>query len=263
MSREEERIYLIKYLINENKQYKDIVIPNEEYEQKQLLRSLFNVRPPHPISAEFLGVQDTYLQNEIEEKGIVDVGTFNPTKLNEKIYLWQGDITRLKVGAIVNACNSALLGCFEACHSCIDNIIHTLSGVQLRLACNEIMEKQGHLEETGVAKITKSFNLPCDYVVHTVGPIIRGKLTKNDEDLLASCYKSSLEICVGNGVKSVAFCCISTGVFHFPQDRACQIAVNTVLEFLKENNSIEKVIFNVFTEKDFYLYNQKLNSNNF
>lgn len=256
MTQEERRLYLIKELIKENSRYSDIVIPNNEVEQKALLRGLLNVRMPNDISKEFLQIQDEYLQEECKSKGITDLEDLEP--IQNDIYLWQGDITTLKCDAIVNACNCDLLGCFYPNHKCIDNAIHTFSGVQLRLACNEIMVKQGHKEETRMAKITLAFNLPCKYVIHTVGPIIRGKLTEKDCDLLKSCYISSLEIAEKNCLNSIAFCCISTGEFHFPNDKASEIAINTVKEYKEITHSKIKVIFNVFKDKDYEIYRKLL-----
>ena len=256
MTQEERRLYLITELIKENSRYSNIVIPNNEVEQKALLRGLLNVRMPNDISKEFLKIQDEYLQEECKSKGITDLEDLEPIKPD--IYLWQGDITTLKCDAIVNACNCDLLGCFYPNHKCIDNAIHTFSGVQLRLACNEIMVKQGHKEETGKAKITLAFNLPCKYVIHTVGPIVRGKLTEKDCDLLKSCYISSLEIAEKNCLNSIAFCCISTGEFHFPNDKASEIAINTVKEYKEKTHSKIKVIFNVFKDKDYEIYRKLL-----
>lgn len=258
MEQAERRIYLIKALLQEMPQYKNIQIPETEGEQWQLLRSLFNVRPPYRASADFLQVQDEYLSEEIRKRGIVDCRSLSPSKVDSRMYLWQGDITTLRCDAIVNAANSALLGCWQPCHSCIDNIIHTLSGVQLRITCNEIMQRQGHEEPTGTAKITPGYNLPCKYVLHTVGPIISGPLRKQDCELLASCYRSCLELAAANGVQSIAFCCISTGVFHFPQEQAAKIATETVARFLATNSSINQVIFNVFTDRDLGIYQQLL-----
>ncbi len=255
----EMRLYLIKYLLGENQRYINMEIPKSEQEQKNLLRSLFNVRPPHTVSDEFLKIQDEYLKAEVLSRGIVDINTLMPTAFSDKIYLWQGDITRLNADAIVNAANSALLGCFQPMHNCIDNIIHTLSGVRLRLDCNELMEKQGHEEETGEAKITPAYNLPSKYVLHTVGPIISGKLTDKDKKLLANCYNSCMEVAVKNDVKSIAFCCISTGVFCFPKEQAAEIAVKTVFEFLQNNHRDIKLIFNVFMDKDLEIYQNLLN----
>ncbi len=259
MNRHEQLLYLIRYLLNENNRFANTKIPENEEEQKQLLRALFNIRPPMPIADEFLDIQNDYLKSEIESRGIIDSATLSPTKYDNRICLWQGDITTLRVDAIVNAANSALLGCFEPLHSCIDNIVHTLSGVQLRLACNEIMKEQGHAEKTGAAKITSAYNLPSKYVLHTVGPIISGRLTDKDRRLLADCYNSCLELAVKSDVKTIAFCCISTGVFCFPQKEAAEIAVNTVSGFLQNNHSDMKVIFNVFTDKDLEIYQKKLN----
>ena len=254
---EERRIWLIRELQREMPQYQDIRIPVTEEEQWNLLRSLFNVRPPYPASQEFLKVQDEYLSELVRSRGIVDAESLPASELDPRITLWQGDITTLRCDAIVNAANSALLGCWQPCHSCIDNMIHSLSGVQLRIKCNEIIQEQGHEEETGTAKITPAYNLPCKYVLHTVGPIISGPLRKEDCDLLAGCYQSCLELAAGNNVRSVAFCCISTGVFHFPQQRAAEIAVETVRQFLETDSSIDWVIFNAFTDRDLAIY-QKL-----
>lgn len=258
MTQMEKRIYLIKELLSELPEYKDMEIPKGEEEQKRLLRSLMNIRPPHRISDEFLKVQDEYLSREVIEKGIVDGSTLPSTPVNERIVLWRGDITTLKTDAIVNAANSALRGCYVPCHSCIDNIIHSVSGIQLRLACDELMTKQGYDEPAGRAKITPAFNLPSKYVLHTVGPVVLGHLTKSHCSQLSECYKSCFELARENELKSVAFCCISTGEFHFPQEEAAKIAVNTVLNFLKNDTEIERVIFNVFKQKDYDIYKKLL-----
>lgn len=252
----ERRIYLINKLLEEDKKYSSIEIPKNVQEQEDLLRSLFNVRPPKPIDAEFLKVQDEYLAEEINKLGIVTLDEID--EIEKEIYLWQGDITRLKVGAIVNAANNKLLGCFVPLHKCIDNAIHTFSGIQLRLECNEIMQKQGHDEETGAAKITSAYNLPCDYIIHTVGPIIYKELTQEDCELLKSCYLESLKLAEEKQVESIAFCCISTGVFHFPNEKAAEIAVDTVKRYKRENNSKIKVVFNVFKNEDLKIYNRIL-----
>ena len=181
-----------------------------------------------------------------------------PGDVKDEIYLWQGDITTLRCDAIVNAANSGMTGCYVPNHRCIDNCIHSFAGVQLRLECDEIMTKQGYSEPTGQAKITNSYNLPCKYIIHTVGPIINGKLTSEDCDLLESCYKSCLELVVKNNLDSIAFCCISTGEFHFPNDKAAQIAVKTVEEFMKKETSLKKVIFNVFKDMDKEIYRKLL-----
>ena len=259
MTQDEKRIWLIKELLLEQPRYSDMKIPPDEQQQKDLLRSLFNIRMPQPVSDEFLNIQDEYLQAELKSKGITDISDIEPVRSG--IYLWRGDITTLKCGAIVNAANSRMLGCFHPCHGCIDNAIHTYSGVQLRLACAELMQEQGFEEPTGWAKITPAFNLPCEYVLHTVGPIIMGRLKKSDCELLASCYSSCLRMADNYAVKSIAFCCISTGEFHFPNERAAQIAIQTVNEYKAETQSEIEVIFNVFKETDYKIYRELLGAN--
>ena len=265
MTQNERREWLIKYLLNEPDspaEYKNIELPlqDDESAQKDLLRSLMNVRPPRPVSNEFLKIQDEYLTERNKERGITDVATLKNVPSDKRLFLWQGDITTLNADAIVNAANSALLGCFAPLHACIDNCIHTFAGVQLRLACNEIMQKQGAPEKTGSAKITPAFNLPSKYVLHTVGPIIRAAVTERDCLQLASCYTSCLNLAAQNGLESVAFCCISTGVFRFPQKLAAQTAVKTVTDWLDENknSTVKKVIFNVFFSKDLEIYREIL-----
>ena len=250
------RLYLIEYLLAERGER--IEIPNDAYNQKRLLRSLFNIRMPKETSEDFLQIQDVYLQEENRRKGITDIADLQPVQ--DDIYLWQGDITTLRCDAIVNAANSQMLGCFRPCHGCIDNAIHTFAGVQLRRNCNEIMQKQGHNEPTGQAKITPAYNLPCKYVLHTVGPIVSGRLTEEHCELLKSCYLSCLKLAEKNSCKSIAFCCISTGVFGFPQREAAQIAVDTVKRYKEENHSDIKVIFNVFKDDDYAIYNEILRS---
>ena len=256
MTQAEKREYLITELSKELPEYKSIKIPTNETEQKKLLRSLFNIRMPLPVSDGFITIQDEYLREETRIKGITNLEDLEP--IQPDIYLWQGDITTIACDAIVNAANSEMLGCFCPCHGCIDNAIHTFAGVQLRLKCAEIRNEQGHKEETGKAKLTPAYNLPCKYVLHTVGPIIRGKLTRQDCDLLASCYRSCLELAEQNGVKSVAFCCISTGEFHFPYDTAAEIAIKTVKDFKRHSHSKIKVIFNVFKDMDYEIYRELL-----
>ena len=256
MKQAEKREYLIKTLLAEQPGYKDMEIPEETGEQKRLLRSLFNVRMPGKINGDFLKVQDEYLQEVTKEKGITDLKDLTPAE--EGIYLWQGDITTLRCDAIVNAANSGMTGCYQPCHNCIDNCIHTYAGIQLRNACADIMDKQGYEEPTGQAKITPAFNLPCKYVLHTVGPIVQGQLTKEHEELLASCYRSCLELADKNGVKSIAFCCISTGVFMFPNERAVEIAVQKVRDYRTETNSSIEVIFNVWKDIDYEIYRELL-----
>ena len=256
MNQSEKRLFLIQSLLNENTEYRDMVIPTDSDGQRILLRGLMNVRRPMKISTDFLKTQDAYLQAEIAAKGITDVADLTP--IQPGLYLWQGDITTLKCDAIVNAANSGMTGCYCPNHGCIDNAIHTYAGVQLRLACTALMAKQGYPEPTGQAKITPAFNLPCKYVLHTVGPIINRRVTKEDERLLASCYRSCLKLAAENGLESVTFCCISTGEFHFPNDLAAEIAVRTVKDFLKEQTSVKKVIFNVFKDLDKAIYEKLL-----
>ena len=256
MNQAQRRRFLIRSLLKEKTEYRDLSIPAEPESQRQLLRGLMNIRAPQRIGAGFLKMQDAYLQGETAAKGITDVADLTPIQLG--LYLWQGDITTLKCDAIVNAANSGMTGCYVPNHRCIDNAIHTFAGVELRLACAELMEQQGYPEPTGRAKITPAFNLPCKYVLHTVGPIIDGRVTKGDKELLTSCYRSCLELAAENGLGSVAFCCISTGEFHFPNDLAAQIAVETVKEFLKTQTSVKKVIFNVFKDLDKAIYEKRL-----
>lgn len=267
---------LLDKLKEESASYRNLETGNAGLtEKKRVIRSLMNIRMPGNASEELLQLQDTYLQEELSEKGVVslsDIPTVreqyhNPSPFAEKISLWQGDITRLKVGAIVNAANSQMLGCFVPCHRCIDNAIHSAAGIQLRNECSDIMNQRRfrygrqYEEPTGTATLTKAYNLPCDHVIHTVGPIVYGTL--NDElcHKLRNCYKSVLKCCVENQIKSVAFCCISTGEFHFPNDRAAQIAFKTVMEFLKNNDDMERIIFNVFQDKDREIYEKILGLN--
>ena len=259
MTQTERRLFLIKEMLKEQPQYSKIEIPVGEQEQKIVLRSLFNIRMPLPVTDKFLAVQDAYLQEETRKKGVTALSDLEPVQ--KGIYLWRGDITTLQCDGIVNAANSQMLGCFCPNHGCIDNAIHTFAGVQLRLACAELMRKQGHEEETGKAKITPAFNLPCRYVIHTVGPIIRGQVTKSDKNALASCYRSCLELAEQHGVKSIAFCCISTGEFHFPNDKAAEIAVQTVKDFKSQTHSEIEVIFNVFKDIDYKIYRELLGAN--
>ena len=203
MNQEEKRLYLIKYLLSENNKYNDVEIPSNEDDQKKLLRSLFNVRLPAPIYEEFLRVQDEYLKEETRLKGITDIKDLEQTE--EGIYLWQGDITTLRCDAIVNAANSGLTGCYIPCHNCIDNIIHTYAGIQLRNECDIIITKQGHEEETGQAKITSAYNLPSKSVIHTVGTIVNGNVTSKNQEELKSCYISCLKIAAENKLDNIAF----------------------------------------------------------
>lgn len=248
--------YLLRYLLAEHKEYADIRVPNDLSEKRKLLRGLMNVRPPLPVSAEFLAVQDAYLQERLAERGITRLENLTPVRPGE--YLWQGDITTLNADAIVNAANSQMMGCFVPCHGCIDNAIHTYAGIKLRLECAKFMVAQGKEEPAGKAKITKAYNLPCRYVLHTVGPIIYGAVTKADRELLAGCYRSCLELATECGLHSVAFCCISTGEFHFPAELAAEIAIGTVREWQQQNPDKIEVIFNVFKDSDHEIYQRLL-----
>ena len=258
MTQDERRVFLIRELLKEQKRISFTGIPEDAEEQRKLLRSLMNVRMPEPISEELLKVQDEYLMERSRERGITDADDLSPVTADSRLYLWQGDITTLKCDAIVNACNSQMLGCFQPCHSCIDNFIHTYAGIQLRLKMNEIMQEQGHEEPTGKAKITAGYNLPARHILHTVGPIVQWGLTEEDKGLLADCYRSCLKLAADSGLESVAFCCISTGVFGFPQKPAAQIAVRTVKEYLDRDPRIRKVIFNVFKDEDLRIYQKFL-----
>lgn len=261
MNRLEKLQRLNKLLLEDMSEYKEQakLFSKQEDEQFRLFRSLVNVRQPKAIDKQFINLQDSFLKEDLAERGIVHLEELSP--IQEGLYLWQGDITRLQCGAIVNAANSGMTGCYQPCHACIDNCIHTYAGVQLRLACSDIMKKQGYEEPTGHAKITRAYNLPCEYVLHTVGPIIYERVTQKDEDLLASCYHSCLSLAQKNEIKSIAFCCISTGVFRFPNQRAAEIAVDTVKHFKNEYKSEMKVVFNVFKDLDYEIYRKLLTEN--
>ena len=270
-----ERIqYLNRILLEEMPQYKAdaATFPDETHAQRRLLRSLMNLRPPGSISTDFLQEQDILLQEESSAKGVVKLDEL-PTIADEtskditpqdaparNLVLWQGDITRLAADGIVNAANSAMLGCFAPCHGCIDNAIHSAAGLQLREACAQLMKQQGHPEPTGQAKITPAYNLPSKFVLHTVGPIIPSDRQPNEAEaeLLASCYRSCLKLAADHQLKSIAFCCISTGEFHYPRKEAAQIALNTVSRWLASSVSEMKVIFNVFKDEDLEVYRKLL-----
>lgn len=258
MTQEERLEYLIDQLLHEKEEYKTIAVPSDSHGKRRLLRSLMNIRMPLPISREFLEIQDEYLKEETAKKGITRLEDLRPVLPG--IYLWQGDITTLAADAIVNAANSQMLGCFVPCHGCIDNAIHSAAGIQLRLECARIMDKQGFEEPTGRAKITKAYNLPCRYILHTVGPIIYGKVTGENRRLLAECYRSCLELAASYELKSIAFCCISTGEFHFPNELAAQIAIETVKEYQQTHHNSMEVVFNVFKDSDYEIYERLLES---
>ena len=257
MNREEQLDYLINHLIDERKE--SIEIPQDYQSKRNLLRSLMNVRMPLKISEEFLKVQDEFLTAETLDKDLTSVEDIKD--VSGKIMLWKGDIVTLKVDAIVNAANSQLLGCFIPLHNCIDNIIHSSAGVQLREDCYKIMQLQGHDEESGKAKITGAYNLPSKYVIHTVGPAIPygSKPSKSDCEALESCYISCLKIADEYNLESLAFCAISTGVFNFPREKAAEIAVNTVRNYLDSNESgLKHVIFDVFSDDSYTTYRNLL-----
>ena len=251
MNQSEKRLFLIQSLLKEQPEYRDIAIPTDTNSQRQLLRGLMNLRRPARIGTEFLQMQDAYLQDETAAKGITDAADLTP--IQPGLYLWQGDITTLKCDAIVNAANSGMTGCYIPNHRCIDNAIHSAAGIQLRNECAEIMAEQGHEEPIGKAKITKGYNLPAKHVIHTVGPIVGLAVTEKQKEQLKDCYLNCLKVAEKSSLKSIAFCCISTGEFHFPNKLAAEIAVDTVDRFLTKT-SIERVIFNVFKEQDFNIY---------
>lgn len=260
MNRIEKLQYLNQILLDEMPEHRPQAaqFPQEETAQRRLLRSLMNLRPPMPLKQAFLQVQDEVLSEEREAKGVVDADTLPPVAANPRIAIWQGDITRLAADAIVDAANSALLGCFCPCHGCIDNAIHSAAGLQLRDECNRLMTAQGHPEPNGRAKLTGAYHLPARYVLHTVGPIVQGGVTRRDRQELAACYRSCLELAAEKGLETVAFCCISTGEFHFPNQEAAEIAVKTVTDFLRRDTPIRKVIFNVFKDIDAEIYRDLL-----
>ena len=253
MTHDEKLIWLIRYLLEENGGCGAVRIPADTGDQWRLLRSLMNIRPAGSIGEDFLAIQDEFLREETVRKGITGITSINPVK--GSLCLWQGDITTLRCDAIVNAANSGMTGCYVPCHGCIDNAIHTYAGIQLRLECAEIMRRQGHEEETGKAKMTKGWNLPASHVIHTVGPVVYGeKPTPGDRSLLSSCYRSCLGLADEHNLSSIAFCCISTGEFHFPNQEAAEIAIDTVLRYLADTGSRMKVVFNVFKDEDRRIY---------
>lgn len=258
--------YLIEYLLKEDG--RQIIIPSDRIEKQRLYRALVNIREPKPISEEILQIEDEYLAEELEKKKITNVENIEVVKEkyqnsnitnSDKISLWQGDITKLKIQSIVNAGNSQGLGCFSPNHNCIDNQINTFAGIRLRLACNEIMKKLDYNLETGKAIITKGYNLPSEYVIQTVGPIIEKEVTEEKKKELARCYISSLELAIENKIRTIAFPCISTGVFMFPKDVASKIAIETVDEFISANREkVDKVVFNLWSDEDVIIYEQNI-----
>ena len=244
---------LLRHLINEDERLENLDIPSNYIEKRNLLRGITNIRSPRPISDEVLKLEDQLLQLELQEKKVTEVSEIETR--DGVIAIWQGDITTLKIEAIVNPGNALLLGCFIPNHSSLDNQIHSSAGIRLRLACNKIM--RGKEEKVGQARITDAYNLPCDYVIHTVGPMITGNVTKEEEELLANCYKSCLDLAKEKNIKTIAFPTISTGVFSFPKELASKIAVNTVREYVKENpNTFDKIVFDVYEEEDKAYYDR-------
>ncbi len=254
---------LVEAFKTESVEYRDLEMPADTDEKRRILRSLMNIRRPGPVSPETLLVQDEYLRKRSEEKGIVTLSEVPLAR--DRVSIWQGDITRLKVDVIVNAANSQMLGCFVPMHSCIDNCIHTFAGIQLRAECDRHMKKlrrrygQEYEQPTAIPMLTDAYNLPAKKIIHIVGPIVQDKLTAALEKDLSDCYRNTLDMCLENGLKSVAFCCISTGVFHFPNSRAAAIAVGTVSHWLKEHDDgLDRVIFNVFKDEDRKYYEELL-----
>lgn len=256
MTQQERRLWLIDALLAEDPRYDQVEVPQDVQGQKQLLRSLMNLRPPKPLNREFLVVQDAYLAREAQERGIVQADGLQ--EVEPQICLWQGDICRLAADGIVNAANDRLLGCFHPCHGCIDNAIHSAAGLELRQACADLMAAQGHPEPCGQAKLTPAFNLPSRFVLHTVGPIVRGPLARTHKAQLASCYESCLALAEKHSLKGLAFCCISCGEYGFPADEAALIATTAVRDYLRTTSSSLKVIFNVFTNQGLALYQAQL-----
>ena len=266
-TQEEQRVWLITKLKAENPVFRKIPIPGDEQGQKDLLRSLMNVRTAKPISEEFRSIQDAYLRRECLLKGIVDIGSVPSCGRDPLLAIWQGDITRLKADAIVNAANSQMQGCFIPLHGCIDNCIHTAAGVQLRLECANRMRQlrlefgEDYEQPTAVPMLTDAYNLPSGKVIHIVGPIVQFGLTPELEKDLEDCYANTLNMCFENGLRSVVFCCISTGVFSFPNQRAAEIAVQTVTKWLSEHkDAMDRIVFNVFKDEDRIIYERLLNS---
>jgi len=255
---------LITYLINENPELAnaDVAIPADEHEKKQLFRALVNIRLPQPATALFYEIQDHYLKAQIKQAGITDASELPRVASKDYLSLWQGDITTLQVDTIVNAANQQMLGCFHPNHRCIDNAIHTFAGIQLREACHFLMTTQGRPEKVGGAKITPGFNLPARHIIHTVGPKINGNVTASDIELLKQCYINCMQLAERRQLNNIAFCCISTGEFHFPAQLAAEIAVETVISFMESQaKSLKQVIFNVFTDRDKTIYERTLATN--
>ena len=263
MTQEQRLTLLVEAFKADSVRYRDIPTPEDTEGRRRLLRSLMNIRMPKDLPAKVLQVQDEYLKRRAEEKGVVRIRDI--PVIRDGLSLWQGDITRLAADAIVNAANSQMLGCFVPMHTCIDNCIHTFAGIQLREECSrrmaELREKYGadYEQPTAVPMLTGAYNLPAGKVIHVVGPIVKYEVTPELEQTLSACYRNTLELCAENSLKSVAFCCISTGVFRFPNRRAAEIAVETVTQWLSVHRDQDmRVIFNVFKDEDRELYRELL-----
>ena len=261
---QEQRLdFLVEEFKADSDEYKNLETPKDSEGKRRILRSLMNIRMPKKMSNAVVSVQDDYLKERAVDKGIVEL--VDIPVVRDGLSIWQGDITRLSVDVIVNAANSQMLGCFVPMHTCIDNCIHTFAGIQLREECNRQMNElrirygRDYEQPTAVPMLTDAYNLPAKKVIHIVGPIVQYKLTPALEKDLADCYRNTLDMCLENGLKSVAFCCISTGVFHFPNKRAAEIAVNTVSNWMDEYpGQMERVIFNVFKDEDKDIYERLL-----
>lgn len=245
--------WMIQYLSKED----DAPTLEESEDAFKKWRHLVNVRPPKAISEEYLEHEDRFLKANNNQEEAVALEDLTPVA-GDNIYLWKGDITTLAVDSIVNAANSDLLGCFIPNHNCIDNIIHTKAGIRLRLACHEMMTEQGKKEPVGKAKLTPAYHLPANYIIHTVGPTASGRVTRINQKLLTQTYQACLEMADRNQLESIAFCCISTGVFGFPNEPAAEIAIKTVRDYLSEHETDLKVIFNVYEDEDEAIYQKKL-----
>ncbi|MBR1797250.1 MAG: protein-ADP-ribose hydrolase [Clostridiales bacterium] len=263
MDQKERLSFLVEAFKEDSKEYKDINTPADDEGKREILRSLMNIRMPRELPSEVIKIQDEYLKGRIAENGVVKLSDIPVVR--DDISIWQGDITRLEVDSIVNAANSQMLGCFVPMHTCIDNCIHTFAGVQLRAECDRkmrdlrAMHGARYEQPTAVPMLTDAYNLPCRKVIHIVGPIVEYKLTPALEKDLADCYRNTLDMCKENSLRSVAFCCISTGVFRFPNDRAAEIAVETVSNWISENPGVmDRVVFNVFKDLDLKLYEKEL-----
>jgi len=217
--------------------------------EENQIRALMNVTMPFDLPPEFYRKQDEYLKDRLSREKVIDVSL-----LPGRISLYRGDITLLKADAIVNAGNSALLGCFVPLHSCIDNAIHSKAGLEVRRDLMQVMSRQGHEEENGKVKVTQGYNLPSAWIFHTVGPQVRGSVTSQDEEDLRSCYLSCLKEADRRNVKSLVFPCLSTGLFDYPIEPASLLAVMTVKNYLEKTGSNLHVVFDVFSPRDESVY---------